>query len=795
MHSFLRYSLAVGGLLALSLRAGPLDKPTYHNDAQRTGWNAHETELTPRNVSGATFGQLWQTPQLDSVDGQPPRLFATPLYVDRVAMAAGRYPAGTYSVIYAASDVGYLYAINAASAGDVPPGAILWRRRLSDTMPGGNGAIATPTIDLLRQRIYAISAEGNQPYRVHVLDLRSGEPASGWPVVIDAAAVNAPGINRNGTTRFPAGQLIQRAALNLSPDGSRLYVAFAEGASAGWIVALDARAAAVATAFASTARSDEVQGGMWASGGPSVDAEGFVHIATGSSVQVYLKKKGLPGIFPDSEHNWGQSVIRLRDNPKQGFELVGTYTPFNFAEAQVMDIDLGSSGTTVIDLDPATTATPHLLVIGGKQGNIYLLDRAHLPGSLVKRPAISNDSATDGSLLSPDIQPQFGKRGPINLFGPYADKNAMNDQARSRTTQTYFRSAEGKNYVFVTGSAKTGPKLDVSTPPGLARLEIVTAQGRPAFLKIDQLEGTQTFHNPGSPVVTSNGGRDAIIWVLDSNAPRTTPLVGPNAPRPVLYAFDALTFELLWKSAPGELATSGKYNEATVVRGLAIVGTDRIQAFGRQTVPPSARPVFPPVFAAAAVSAPKRVVDLALAQVGKAVFDVRCVVCHNSGQPGIPPVATISRLDSVKVVETLRNGIMKPQATGLTERDFGAIAAYLGSLPLTTATPDPEPAQRVSVSGRALYVRHCILCHMPNGSGVPSLQPALRDNAVVRGDPAALVRAVLRGSDKSGSGATHNFSSALSDPEAAALLTYVRQAFGLVGTELRAEEIAAGRQR
>lgn len=183
---------------------------------------------------------------------------------------------------------------------------------------------------------------------------------------------------------------------------------------------------------------------------------------------------------------------------------------------------------------------------------MYLLDRARLPGSLVKRPPISNDPASDQSLLSPDIQPQFGTRGPVNVFGPYSDENGMSDQARSRSTPAYFRTAENRHFVFVTGSAKAGEKLETSTPPGLARLEIVTAPGQSAYLRIDQLEGTQTFHNPGSPVVTSNGGHDAVVWVLDQNAPRTTSLYGPDAPRPILYAFDALTFQWFFRFSSGK---------------------------------------------------------------------------------------------------------------------------------------------------------------------------------------------------------------------------------------------------
>ena len=71
---------------------------------------------------------------------------------------------------------------------------------------------------------------------------------------------------------------------------------------------------------------------------------------------------------------------------------------------------------------------------GGKQGNVYLLDRAHMPGDLTKRQPCSEDPSSDRSLLAPEAQPQFGRRGPLNVFGPYTEVYGMGDQARSRTT-------------------------------------------------------------------------------------------------------------------------------------------------------------------------------------------------------------------------------------------------------------------------------------------------------------------------------------------------------------------------
>jgi mono/diheme cytochrome c family protein len=697
---------------------------TYHHNKERTGWNPHETELTPATVAGPRFGQLWQSPRFDSIGDRPPRCFASPLYVDRVTMETPEHQGKSLSVIYAVTDNGYAYAINARSTEGIPEGTIIWRNRLTEN-PSPDLSISTPVIDLAKNRIYITSGAVDGPCAVHALDIRSGAAIRGWPLCIDAAAVHPAGIRRNGPVGFPDKSMIQRGALNLSPDQSRLYVSFG-GGPIGWIISIDTVHGTVASAFSATANDDEKQGGMWGSGGPSVDPAGHVQIATGANVAVVMRKLGIPGVYPESAHNWGQSVIRLRDDPATGFSLIGTYTPFNYAQTQAADIDLASSSPIVIDLDPDSTSTPHLLVLGGaKQGNAYLLNRESMPGSLERRPAPSDDPASDGSLLAPEIQPQFGRRGPLHIFGPYGDANGMNDQARSRSTPAYFRAANGKSYVFMTGSAKTGPKLEVSTPPGLVRLEIVTSPGQPAHLRIDQLEGTQVFHNPGSPVVTSEAGNHAIVWVLDENARRTASLYGPKAPRPVLYAFDAMTLELLWKSGPEELATSGRYNEPAVVNGLVIVASDRIQAFGLRPTNEAPR-MFASLFDDAAMGGGPAPIDPAILEKGRAIHSKNCSTCHDSNQPGIPNTETVSAYYRGRIVNALRHGVMKIQATGLSDDEIGAVADYLGSVRASVIDAMDAPRD-INVTGRALYVQHCITCHMPDGSGIPGLQPSLRE--------------------------------------------------------------------
>ncbi|MBV5324828.1 MAG: hypothetical protein J0626_05935, partial [Rhodospirillaceae bacterium] len=92
------------------------------------------------------------------------------------------------------------------------------------------------------------------------------------------------------------------------------------------------------------------------------------------------------------------------------------------------------------------------------------------------------------------------------------------DQAKSRTSASWYRDDAGATWIYVSGASKKGEFFNTSTPPGLAKVKVVATPDAPAYLKVDTLEMTLTFHNPGSPVISSNGGRDAIIWMVDQNA-------------------------------------------------------------------------------------------------------------------------------------------------------------------------------------------------------------------------------------------------------------------------------------
>ncbi|HEY5971157.1 MAG TPA: ThuA domain-containing protein [Pseudoxanthomonas sp.] len=661
---------------AKDTQATGVDAPTFHGDAQRSGWHSRQAVLTPGNVGGSSFGLLWESPQLDAVDGQPPRLYASPLYVDRVEVTVGQHQGETFSAIFAASNNGYAYAINAAKAGDVAPGRILWRTRLGtpcrlqpaplDAVP--TGVLSTPVIDVARGRLYVTSCDPEKKWQAYALDIGSGKILSGWPVQLDEARFNA--VNRNAGPEPVAPKRrfdfrVQRGALNLSPDGSRLYVTFGE-TETGWLVSVDTVKARVDSAFAAVAMPHRGSGGIWGAGGPAVDKSGNVYVVTGS---------GFDG-FAEQDHDWTQSVLKLSDAASTGLKLEGTYTPFNYCGTAKMDIDLGSGGASLLpDLDAGDTSTPHLMVIGGKQGNAYLLDRDRLPGRLDRRPPCSDDAASDASLLPPQRQPQFAGRGPLSVFGPYSENDAALDLARARSTPASFRAADGSGYVFMTGNSKDGEGSPTSIPPSLVRLKVAAAPGKPAYLQRDAAEKNVVFGNPGSPVVSSNGASDAIVWVLDENARRSALLVGKDAPAPVLYAFDAMSLKRLWRSAPGQLHTSGKYNEPTFARGAVVVGTDRIQAFGIGAAP-RARDVGKDANAVVdRASTPAIVPDTGLD--GETIYRQRCAACHDHPQGNIPPRALIARRSHSYIVDTLSNGAMRPQAAGLGPGDIDAVARYL----------------------------------------------------------------------------------------------------------------------
>jgi hypothetical protein len=561
-----------------ALTTSSVNTLAFHGDGPRLGWNAREATLTPAVVGGGRFGLLWQSPALDEVTiasrRYGPHLYASPLYVDGVTLADPALADARPGVVFVATSNGYAYAVGASPSAAGPAGAILWRTRLTTPavaphLDGGvpMGVLGTPIIDLRATppRLYVASMDAARGWQVFALALDSGAVLPGWPVTLDDDALGA--VNGNGPARQPEATAVsQRGALALSPAGDLLYVTFgtywSEGV--GFLVAVDTAAATVTRSFSSAPWSERhSSGGMWGAGGPAVDRDGSVWVTTGNSP---------PGSGP-APRTWGNSLLRF--GPR--LSLLGAYTPWNYCHLDDHNIDLGASAPLLLPpLDPALAG---LVVFGGKQGNVYLVDRQALV-TAAERPPCGADPAADRSLLPPEPQPHLGARGPLNVFGPYSEELGELDYAKMRTRLAYFRDGEGRSFLFAAGATKDGADASRSVPPSLVRLALVTPPGRPPHLAPAGSNGAVAFVNPGSPVVSSDGPTGPVVWVVDASAGRQASLLDPATPGPRLFAFDGVTLGALWASPPGALPIGGKYVTPVVAHGTVFVGADRLYAFG-----------------------------------------------------------------------------------------------------------------------------------------------------------------------------------------------------------------------
>jgi mono/diheme cytochrome c family protein len=108
----------------------------------------------------------------------------------------------------------------------------------------------------------------------------------------------------------------------------------------------------------------------------------------------------------------------------------------------------------------------------------------------------------------------------------------------------------------------------------------------------------------------------------------------------------------------------------------------------------------------------------------------------------------------------------------------------------------PSAADR----GELLYLQNCLPCHQQKGEGVPKVFPSLAGSAAVLGDPIELAQWVLSQKRPASIPAGRYSTQMLlfgwmKDPDAAALLTYIRSNFGNSAPPIDAATIAKAREK
>ncbi|HEY6326039.1 MAG TPA: PQQ-binding-like beta-propeller repeat protein [Candidatus Cybelea sp.] len=332
--------LLVLGFAAAASRAAATNWPLFGFDPSRSGFNSAERSITVGNVH--RLHERWQAALGDVAD-------STPILLQRVRV--GR---AYRSMLYQTTKGGVTLGIEAIS------GRIVWRFATHGTQITDS----TPAADPSGRSIYAPGVDG----KVHKLSTATGheEHAPGFP----ARITRIPNTEKDASPLNVANGYLYAVTSGYNGDatpydGHVVSVRLSDGATAVFnsLCSLERR-------LPGPNSCPQQRSGIWARGGAVVDPDpsmnGRIYAATGNGD--FSANKG--------GHNYGDSVISLAADLSS---LLGSYTPVNYDQLEAGDTDLGSTSPVMLP-EQASSQTPWMLVQGGKDAVLKLVNRAALPG-------------------------------------------------------------------------------------------------------------------------------------------------------------------------------------------------------------------------------------------------------------------------------------------------------------------------------------------------------------------------------------------------------------------------------
>ena len=287
-------------------------------------------------------------------------VYAQPLYVEDG-------PNGAEMFIVATED-NHVQAFNATS------GALIWDsgptsgpatigQYATKNPPGGSvgpqhiGITGTPYIDIGSRTIFfdaMVTPDNNATYHhtVFGLSIDTGKAQTNWPIDVSATV-----------SGFDSGVQNQRGALQLV--NGVLYVPYGGydgdgGNYYGSVVGFPLANPKTPTWWHTTS----VKAGIWGPGSLPTD---------GTSIFPVTGNGGGGNTWQGSE-----AVIRLTAGPAFSGNKTDYYAPTNWAALDGSDTDLGGASEVILDMPGAQY--PHLVAAGGKDGNLYILNRDNLGG-------------------------------------------------------------------------------------------------------------------------------------------------------------------------------------------------------------------------------------------------------------------------------------------------------------------------------------------------------------------------------------------------------------------------------
>jgi len=526
------------GTTAANITVGVTDLAgvtTYHNNLSRDGSNTRENALTAANVTTSSFGRLFTC----TVDGA---IYAQPLWVPSLTIGGG-----THNVVFVATTHDSVYAFDA----DTSPCVTYWKKTLlsaGETFVNFNevhttdiqpdiGIIGTPVIDLSSKTLYVVSKSEDTAtscipssachQRLHGLSLIDGSEKFNGPAIIDASiTVSGSGDGSNAGV-LPFNPLTENQRPGLALVNGVVYVSWASHGDNdpyhGWVMGFSAGNLAVAPVAVWNSTPNLVggfahsRGGIWMAGGaPAADSSNNIYFLTGN------------GSFDADTggSNYGDSTVKLRT--ASGLAVAGYFAPDNQLNLDTIDLDHGSGGAAIL-IDQPSSPVQHLLIGGGKDAILYLVNRDSLGGF---------DPATNHVVQ------------PLNVG-----------------QSIFATSAFWNNSLYIAGSG--GALKQYTFDPAMGQFGISPAHSSP---------GSFGFPGATPSVSASSASANGIVWGLDSSqycTQQQSPVCGPT----VLRAYDAANVSTeLWNSSQAaanrdQAGNAVKFTVPTVANGKVYVGT------------------------------------------------------------------------------------------------------------------------------------------------------------------------------------------------------------------------------
>jgi hypothetical protein len=513
---------------------------TYHNDLARDGTNSQEYALNTSNVNTTSFGKLFSC----TVDGA---IYAQPLWVANLSVNGAQH-----NVVLVATAHDGLFAFDA----DANPCVTLWSVSLIDTGHGGTGGevtvpdgtsgnavgegygditpevgvTSTPVIDPAIGTLYVVSKSMNSAattfyQRLHAINVTTGNEKPGSPTSISGTF---PGTGDGGSAvTFSPRQENQRAGLAFA--NGTVYVAWSSHEDHapyyGWMMSYTYNGSSFTQTSVFNSTPNAQYGGIWMGGSaPAIDSSNNLYVVTGNG-----PFDATSGSAPINDY--GDSLLKLSSS----LTVSAYFTPTDQLADYQNDDDFGAGGAAILADLPAGSPLPHLIMGGGKDSNLYVLNRDRLGGL--------------GDTVSAQ-EISFGHA----IFATGAFWN---------------------NYFYLVGVG--GPMTSYLLDPTIPKFGTATSS-------------SNTFGFPGSsPSVSAAGTTNGLVWGLDNHA-YCTSQSGSCGPA-VLHVYNATNVATeLWNSSmvSGDAAGHAvKFTVPTIANGKVYVptrGNNTGGAFGSTTV-------------------------------------------------------------------------------------------------------------------------------------------------------------------------------------------------------------------